>query len=201
MKLRSALVYIGHTREGVVGQQLTDAQTKSKVILVLAQIQMGKASTRTGFLALVESFPLQTTTTSRKKILKVFQDQNSQTTNSNNVEFATYSIFTPFLCPLRAKVPIPTSELYTASGMSQANGSSQFHTVIPSLSRPIYSVYLLSQLEMPKLPRATHSLTLRKKRIQSGQPLNNGTSTAHLQRERIWLLPVSLKDLWLIIIQ
>lgn len=185
----------------MVGQQLTDAQTKSKVILVLAQIQMGKASTRTGFLALMESFPLQTTTTSRKKILKVFQDQNSQTTNSNNVEFATYSIFTPFLCPLRAKVPIPMSELYTASGMSQANGSSQFHTVIPSLSRPIYSVYLLSQLEMPKLPRATHSLTLRKKRIQSGQPLNNGTSTAHLQRERIWLLPVSLKDLWLIIIQ
>lgn len=151
----------------------------------------------------MESFPLQTSTTSRKKILKVIQDQNSQTLNSNNVEFATYSIFTPFLCPLWAKVPISMSELYTANAMSQANGSSQFHTVIPSLSRPICSTYLLSQLEMPKLPWAILSLTPRKKgRIQSGQPLNNGTSTAHLQTERIWPLPVSLKeDLWLIIIQ
>lgn len=124
---------------------------------------MGKASIRMGFLALMESFPLQTTTTSREKIFKVTQDQNSQTMNSNNIEFATYSVFTPFLCPLWAQVPIPVSELYTANDMSQANESSQPHTLIPSLSRPICSTDLLSQLEMPKLPRAIHSLTPRKR--------------------------------------
>lgn len=50
LKLRSASVYIDHTREGVVGQQLTYDQKKSKVILLLAQIQMGKASTTMRFL-------------------------------------------------------------------------------------------------------------------------------------------------------
>lgn len=70
LKLQSASVYIGHTGEGVVGHQLTYAQKKSKVVLVLAQTQMGKASTRTGFLVLMESFPLQTTTTSRKNELR-----------------------------------------------------------------------------------------------------------------------------------
>lgn len=81
--------------------------------------------------------------------------------NSNNVEFATYSIFTLFLCPLWAKVPVPMSGLYTAS--AQANESSQFHTVIPSFSRPTCSIYLLSQLKMPRLPWAIHSLTPREK--------------------------------------
>lgn len=46
MKLWSASVYIDHTREGVVGHQMTYDQKKSKIILLLAQIQMGKASTR-----------------------------------------------------------------------------------------------------------------------------------------------------------
>lgn len=45
--LQSALVYIGYTREGVVGHQQISAQKKTKVILVFAEIQIGKASTRT----------------------------------------------------------------------------------------------------------------------------------------------------------
>jgi len=56
LKLQSTSVYIGHTREGVVGHQLTYAQKKSKVILFLAQIQVGKASTRRGFFVLNGKF-------------------------------------------------------------------------------------------------------------------------------------------------
>lgn len=56
LKLQSALVYAGHAREGVVGHQLTRAQKKSEVTLFLAHSQMGKASTRTGFLVLNVKF-------------------------------------------------------------------------------------------------------------------------------------------------
>lgn len=57
---------------------------------------------------------------------------------SNNEEFATYSIFTLFIFPLQANMTIPRNELYAADCMSQANGSSWFHTVVPSLDRPIW---------------------------------------------------------------
>lgn len=57
---------------------------------------------------------------------------------SNNEEFATYSIFTLFIFPLQANMTIPRNELYAADCMSQANGSSWFHTVAPSLDRPIW---------------------------------------------------------------
>lgn len=56
MKLQSASVYSGHTREGVVGHQLTHARKKSEVTLFLAHSQMGKASTRMGFLVLNVKF-------------------------------------------------------------------------------------------------------------------------------------------------
>lgn len=116
---------------------------------------------------------------------------------SNKEEFATYSIFMLFIFPLWANVTIPQNELFAANCISQANGSSWFHTVVPSLARPIWQLISSEQTGNGQVAMNNpqpHPEKTKPPRIQTGLLLNNVMSIAHLQSERIGLLPVSLKE-------
>lgn len=150
----------------------------------------------------MESFPLQTTTTSRKKILKVIQDQNSQTMNSSYAEFATTAFSHLFYALSGQKCPFQRVNCTLLMVWVRQMGVPSSTLLSHPFPGPSAACIFWANWKCLSCHEWSTASPQEKGRIQSGQPFNNGMSTAHLQRERIWLLPLLLKeDLWLIIIQ